>query len=73
MVHRRILRGRIIAPAVFLLSIPAAFILGSNTPFLWFLILPLTLISRHLSRPNAGRRRARTNCLKILDFAGMSP
>ncbi|MCU1435756.1 MAG: hypothetical protein JWR71_2481 [Pseudarthrobacter sp.] len=52
--HRRILRGRIIAPAVFLLSIPAAFILGSNTPFLWFLILPLTLISRHLSRRNAG-------------------
>lgn len=47
--HRRVFRGRLTAPAVFLLSIPAAFFLTSNTPYLWFLIVPAALISRRLS------------------------
>jgi uncharacterized membrane protein len=54
--HRRIFRGRMTAPAVFLVSIPAAFILGSNTPYVWFLILPAALISRRLSGRKAGVR-----------------
>ncbi|WP_411375696.1 TMEM175 family protein [Arthrobacter sp. MPF02] len=52
--HRRVFRARLTAPAVFLLSIPAAFVLGSNTPWLWFLIIPAALVTRRLS----GRRAA---------------
>ncbi|WP_457965989.1 TMEM175 family protein [Arthrobacter sp. D1-29] len=54
--HWRVFRGRMTAPAVFLLSIPAAFILTSNTPYLWFLILPAAFISRRVSRQQAGAR-----------------
>jgi uncharacterized membrane protein len=54
--HWRIFRGRLTAPAVFLLSIPAAFVLGSNTPLLWFLILPAALVSRRMSRRRASLR-----------------
>lgn len=52
--HSRVFRGRIIAPAVFLLSIPAAFFLGSNTPFLWLLIIPAAFISRRAFLKAAG-------------------
>lgn len=48
--HWRVLRGRVIPPSVFLLSIPAAFVLGSNTPYLWVLLVPAALVSRWLSR-----------------------
>lgn len=48
--HWRVFRGRVTAPAVFLLSIPAAFFLGSYTPYVWFLIIPAALVSRWLSR-----------------------
>jgi uncharacterized membrane protein len=51
--YRRVLAGRMTAPAVFLLSIPAAFFLTSNTPYLWFLIVPAALISRRLARGQA--------------------
>jgi uncharacterized membrane protein len=51
--YRRVLAGRMTAPAVFLLSIPAAFFLTSNTPYLWFLIVPAALISRRLDRGQA--------------------
>jgi len=51
--HRRVFLARLTAPAVFLLSIPAAFVLGSNTPFLWFLIIPVALLARRLTaRPS---------------------
>lgn len=59
--HWRIFWGRMVAPAVFLLSIPAAFFLGGNTPFLWFLLIPAAFISRRASLraagPVGGRRR----------------
>jgi uncharacterized membrane protein len=51
--HRRVFRARMTAPAVFLLSIPAAFFLTSNTPYLWVLIVPAALVSRQLSRRKA--------------------
>jgi uncharacterized membrane protein len=51
--HRRVFRGRMTAPAVFLLSIPAAFFLTSNTPYVWLLLVPAALISRRLDQRRA--------------------
>lgn len=51
--HRRIFWGRIVAPAVFLLSIPAAFFLTSTTPYLWLLIIPATFLFRRQFRRTA--------------------
>ena len=48
--HWRVFLARMAAPVVFLLSIPAAFIFGSYTPYLWLLILPASLLSLWLSR-----------------------
>jgi uncharacterized membrane protein len=45
-VHRRIFTVRMAVPAVFLLSIPAAFALNAYTPLLWLLLLPASWLSR---------------------------
>lgn len=47
--HRRVFWGRMVAPAVFLASIPGAFFLTSNTPYLWLLIIPAALLFRRWS------------------------
>jgi uncharacterized membrane protein len=51
--HWNVFRGRMTAPAVFLLSIPAAFFLTSDTPFVWILLVPAGFFSRWLSRRRA--------------------
>lgn len=48
--HWRVFLARMTPTSVFLLSIPAAFVFGSNTPFLWLLLLPASLLSRWLSQ-----------------------
>ncbi|MEV5051579.1 TMEM175 family protein [Arthrobacter sp. LAR12-1-1.1] len=48
-VHRRIFYARIAVTLVFLLSIPAAFVLNAYTPFMWLLLLPASWLARWLS------------------------
>lgn len=48
-VHRRIFYARIAVALVFLLSIPAAFVLKAYTPFAWLLLLPASWLARWLS------------------------
>jgi uncharacterized membrane protein len=53
--HWSVFQGRMTAPAIFLVSIPAAFFLTSNTPYVWILLVPAAIISRRLSRRRAAR------------------
>ena len=48
-VHRRIFYARMAVALVFLLSIPAAFVLNAYTPFVWLLLLPASWLARWLS------------------------
>jgi hypothetical protein len=53
-VHRRIFDARIAVALVFLLSIPAAFVLNAYTPFVWLLLLPASWLARWFSaRPGS--------------------
>ncbi len=51
--HWQVFWGRMAAPTVFLLSIPAAFFLAGYTPYTWFLIIPVAFVFRRLSRRTA--------------------
>lgn len=57
-VHRRVFDARMAVPLVFLLSIPAAFVLNAYTPFLWVLLLPASWLARWIS--GFAEKRART-------------
>lgn len=48
-VHRRIFYARIAVALVFLITIPAAFVLNAYTPFLWLLLVPASWLARQLS------------------------
>ncbi len=46
--HGKVFNIRLAGALVFLLSIPAAFVLTSNTPFLWLLLIPASWAARRL-------------------------
>ena len=54
-VHRRVFSARMAVPVVFLLSVPAAFLLNAYTPLLWLVLLPASRLSRWLSARSEAR------------------
>ncbi|MET3922041.1 TMEM175 family protein [Arthrobacter sp. UYEF20] len=46
--HRKVFSIRLAGALVFLLSIPAAFVLNAYTPFLWLLLVPASWAARRL-------------------------
>ncbi|MCU1511585.1 MAG: putative rane spanning protein [Arthrobacter sp.] len=49
--YRRVFTARVAGALVFLLSIPAAFVLNAFTPFLWLLLVPVSWWTRRFSTP----------------------
>ncbi|WP_456504751.1 hypothetical protein [Arthrobacter sp. UYCu723] len=49
--HRKVFSIRLAGALVFLLSIPAAFVLNAFTPFLWLLLVPVSWLTHRFSAP----------------------
>jgi uncharacterized membrane protein len=47
--YRKVFNARVAGALVFLASIPAAFALNAWTPFLWLLLVPVSLLTRRFS------------------------
>ena len=55
--YRKVFNARVAGASVFLASIPAAFALNALTPFLWLLLVPVSLLTRRFSATSSSQVR----------------